>query len=60
MKGRGHMLLDFHALTKALFNLQVSVTEGLKLVLGGERGFNVEDEVSKWTRISVDENSYCS
>jgi hypothetical protein len=30
VKGRGHMELDFHAPTKALFNLQVPATDGLK------------------------------
>ena len=30
VEGCGHELLEFHVSTKALFNLQVPVTEGLK------------------------------
>jgi hypothetical protein len=30
VEGSGHVLLDFHVLTKALLNLQVHVIDGLK------------------------------
>ena len=35
VEGHGHGPLDFHAPTKALFNLQVLVAKGLRPILGG-------------------------
>ena len=51
VEGHEHQLLDFHVPTKALFSLQVLVTERLK------NGFQ-EEEVNKWAWIQEDESSY--
>jgi hypothetical protein len=58
VKGCGHGPLDFHAYTKTLFNLQVLITEGLKMGFGGGGRFNMEEEVRRWTHIWEDESSY--
>ena len=64
VEGREHGLLDFHAPTKALFNLQVSVTEGLnagfvmRRRLVGEPGFEKMRVVALNMMFSVT-NSNC-
>ena len=46
VKGCEHGPLDFHASTKAFFNLQVLITEGLK----SWRWVSEEEEVLIWKR----------
>ena len=57
LEGYAHGLLDFHESIKALFNLQVPVTKGLKMVLGGRGVFNLEEEINKWAQLWEDENN---
>ena len=48
--GCGHGPQDFHTPTKAFFNLQAPVVKGLKTGYRRGGGFNLEEEVSRWSR----------
>ena len=58
MEGYGQgLLLYFRALTKAFFDLQVLVVEGVEIGLSRRGGFNLEEEVSTWAHILEDEST---